>query len=537
MISPSVDEHSSTESNDSPSKDVAPTEDCADNNNVRTVECDRTSTSVLVIETGLNSTVLNGPSDNNTMIERNNEIIPVPSSSQHCSSNSGGSWHDSVTKTSARDAQEVVEVNPNLNAKELETDKAPILATMLKETPKTLPVNVCEMETTSDVSEESMDQDAVDSELQSVMESNLMAEVGITAHQIREQVDSSAEEPLKVPKISVRSISQISSSVFNSLPDNLDESEEFENNNSQSTSGVNKMIKVAKERNELKPVSLHLNDIAVPNNETFVNKQGEVMRCVYLKNNERPILPRDTIFFPAANPLIEKTQPTNNYSTLSKAGMKIPPTRKPLIIGASNRVSNNLRTQQNLYQTHRLIPIVSNQTVPSKSNFKLVSTIQQANFDSSKTPTSVNNPQLRQKPSESQREVYLPDVLLAPETPASKVINANKPNMLYESGASTMNGNPPSALKLVQKPAQNITPGANRNVAYPRGLPVLRRIPQVNVSVALEINPLSIHQYNNDLQSIIKSLLFHNLKKTYTPPEPHPCMEKLTYNCPDCSDR
>lgn len=579
VINPDDESQSSNESTDSRLKEATQTKDLADNensdnNNVKPVQCESPSTSVLVIETGLNSkdlSAMNANVDGNSSVDSNYEIITVASSPQDCSTNSANSdegWHASVTKNTARGEKEV------LGEKQSERDQAPILATMLKETPVPAPVDiseVCEVETCSDVSEdESMEQDAVDNELQSVMESNLMAEVGITVSQIQKQVSPNREVSFQAPKISVKSISQISSSDFESMPDTFIDSEELQDYSSQSTSGANKIIKVSKEINEQKSMSLHLNEIAVPNNETFVNKQGEKMRCVYLKTKERTILPRDKILLQAGSSFVDnKTQPTSKNITLPIPGINSSHARKPIVLSTSKVATNSRMTQPNLYQSHKLVPILPNQTLAAKSNLKLVSTFQKVNFDGPKASASVNSPQSFQKLStvntDRQKEIYLPDVLLAPEhlkqkptlldKDGSKLPNIPKPNVLYESvfqEISSVNGSSPSDAKRyqnahrlteMQKPAQSSSSGLKKNlVSYSYRVPTLQKSPHASVSrpVAQDMGTQTqtVYQYNNSgMELIIKSLLFHNLKKPYVPPEPHPGMEKLTYNCPDCSDR
>ncbi|XP_054278141.1 zinc finger protein 532-like [Macrosteles quadrilineatus] len=245
---PPPDSHVDTNTNTTPSSNMVPTSSVVSNNKM----------SVLVIETGLDK---NGRNYIQSVAESRKEDESAQTNTE-CGSD----------KT----------VDQNTGDSKVDV---PILKTILSSNCKDSIIDLCDSEVDDFLEEDdATENEVIDDELKSVMETNLMAEIGMT-------VKKPAPEPEnRLPRISVKNIAHISTHVFNSLSENgcttSDSQSEQPKKTNENPINNNFSPKIPN-YNQLRPLNdtqgtIQINKIAVPHSG-FFNNQGQRMRCVYVK--------------------------------------------------------------------------------------------------------------------------------------------------------------------------------------------------------------------------------------------------------------
>lgn len=255
---------------------------------------DESSRRIVVIETGLDKS-------NKVLLEKN---VSEKSTSTDIIEQTGyegkGTTITDNTNTSNKTSTSC-NTNPDYETFSTTTeDKVPILKSILNCSASLESIDLCNSDTDEHSDSEVTEVEMLDDDLQSVMESNLMAEVGLaTNNEISEPVGQFAKslDTETSPTLLVENVTQISPSTFNNMSQSNQPSE---TQNARfitvdMRSGINSKTEeiMASSKgfrfpnvvvNPKKDHSIHLNKIAIPH-QTFFGSQGQKMKCIYVKNS------------------------------------------------------------------------------------------------------------------------------------------------------------------------------------------------------------------------------------------------------------
>lgn len=432
---------------------------------------DGSSRRVVVIETGLDKSneILLENNDSGKSSSTNNIPVQIVNEAKRTAITGCSEFTNVSNKTSAS-----YNTNPDCESFSTTTeDKEPILKSILNCSANLEPIDLCNSDTDEHSDSEVTEVEMLDDDLQSVMESNLMAEVGLSgSNKISDPVDKFAKslDTVTIPKLKVKNITQISPSTFDNMaqcnqPSETHNAELITVNN---RSGINANT----EENMLpkgfrfpnfvvnpkKDHSIHLNKIAIPH-QTFFGSQGQKMKCIYIKNS-------------AGDPVVINSNQLPSSSKNNVAYM-MTQQKKPTRMSPTELFSNVTKRQLQFNQS--MVP--SNQlTLPANRAVLPVNqpsiTTNQSNFPSSHQGLTTNQPNILN---------YQPTQL--------------RPN--------------------------NIVLAAPKNVKVtaPHRIPI--------------VPPL--HQQDEEVVALIKSLLFNGTRKPYFPPEM--ARNMTLFECSDCHDR
>lgn len=378
-----------------------------------TSTCDSPPVSVLVIETGLDKSKQR-PNPSEETVPKNTSACVVDNMN-----NRGCDDRDKMSQSQATVHDDKAQNSLDSNVKKL-----PILKKILSvnsNAGSTEPIDLCDSDNEEFCTEQELPGvELIDDELKSVMESNLMAEIGMNVNKqkaVEPVINKTVES--NPPKIAVKSMAQVPSNIFNTLPqkkiDNVTTGKELVSSTNVSanseTNEIGNIKSLTDMSNDEIPSTIHINRIAVPH-QTFVNSQGHKMKCVYMRNRSCPLVINSN---KASNNLPPKYIATTQMK-------KILPKQMPPIVALSNM------TMKNMNQINPVLAKIPAKVIPTE----------------------------------------------------------------------------PKLLKL----------------------PMLKNAPP---------RPHMFHLDQN-IDSVIKSLLFHNLKKPYKPPD-EAIQRSDTFPCLDCSDR
>lgn len=268
---------------------------------------DGSSRRVVVIETGLDKIneifLENKNSEKSTSTEiTGNEAEGTPIAD--CTENTNTSNKTSTSCNTNPDSE---------NFSTTTDDKVPILKSILNCSANHEPIDLCNSDTDEHSDSEVTEVEMLDDDLQSVMESNMMAEVGLAANnKISGSVGQFAKSLATVtsPRLQVKNVTQISPSTFNNMSQSNQPSETHNteliplNNRSAINSNTEENVLSKCFRNFVvnpkKDHLIHLNKIAIPH-QTFFGSQGQKMKCIYVKNSAGAPVVINSSQLPSAN--------------------------------------------------------------------------------------------------------------------------------------------------------------------------------------------------------------------------------------------
>lgn len=268
---------------------------------------DGSSRRVVVIETGLDKIkeifLENKDSEKSTSTDITGNEAEVPPIAG-CAENTNTSNKTSTSYNTNPDSE---------NCSTTTDDKVPILKSILNCSANHEPIDLCNSDTDEHSDSEVTEVEMLDDDLQSVMESNMMAEVGLAANnKISGSVGQFAKslDTVTSPRLQVKSVTQISPSTFNNMSQSNQPSETHNaelitlNNRSAISSNTEENV-LSKSFcnfvvNPRKDHSIHLNKIAIPH-QTFFGSQGQKMKCFYVKNSAGAPVVINSSQLPSAN--------------------------------------------------------------------------------------------------------------------------------------------------------------------------------------------------------------------------------------------
>lgn len=428
-------------------------------NGIETTTINGSTRRVFVIETGLDKNSEKSLESNDTKKLSSTDTSAVGTISADCPENTITPNNTSIGTS--------YKTNPGCeNLSTTEENKECILNSVLNHSTIMEPIDLCNSDTDEGSDEEVNAVEMVDNELQSEMESNFMAELGLaannkTSHSVGQF--TKLQDTVSTPKLRVKSISQISPTTFNNM-----------SQNNQPTDTLNTVFSTDNNRNEInsKPEeniicqdfqlpkfvvkpndhSIHLNKIAIPH-KTLFNSQGQNMKRVYLKkpsggdplvinSNQKPSSSKNNVTYMLAQQLNKpkSTSPTELFSNVKKRLLQY------------NQAS--MQTKQSV------LPVKQSLSTTNQSSFP-------------------NNYQ---------------------------VVSNNQPDMLNYRSPHTR----PNILSHTPK--------------------IVKTAPQMMSPVA------SLHQQDEKVVALVKSLLFNGSEKPYSPPPEVP-RGMPVFECPDCHDK
>lgn len=268
---------------------------------------DGSSRRVVVIETGLDKI-------NEILLENKNSENPT--STDITGNEAEGSPIADCTENKNTSNKTGTSYNTNPDSENCSTttdDKVPILKSILNCSANHEPIDLCNSDTDEHSDSEVTEVEMLDDDLQSVMESNMMAEVGLAANnKISGSVGQFAKslDTMTSPRLQVKNVTQISPSTFNNMSQSNQPSETHNaeliplNNRSAINSNTEENVLSKCFRNFVvnpkKDHSIHLNKIAIPH-QTFFGSQGQKMKCIYVKNSTGAPVVINSSQLPSAN--------------------------------------------------------------------------------------------------------------------------------------------------------------------------------------------------------------------------------------------
>lgn len=274
---------------------------------------DGSSSRVVVIETGLDK-------GNEMFLESNDsEKSTSTDTTNHLAGNEaeGATIADCPENTNTSNKTSTsCNTNPDCgNFSSTTDDKIPILKSILNCSANLESIDLCNSDTDEHSDSEVTEVEMLDDDLQSVMESNLMAEVGLAANNKTSESVGQFDKSLDTgtsPRLQVKNVTQISPTTFDNMSQSNQQSETHNaefitlNNRSgiNSKTDENMLSKCFRFPNFVvnpkKDHPIHLNKIAIPH-QTFFGSQGQKMKCIYIKNSAGAPVVINSNQLPSAN--------------------------------------------------------------------------------------------------------------------------------------------------------------------------------------------------------------------------------------------
>lgn len=410
---------------------------------------DGSSRRVVVIETGLDKI-------NETFLENKNS--EKSTSTDITGNEAEGTTIADCTENTNTSNKTNTSYNTNPDSENFSTttdDKVPILKSILNCSANQEPIDLCNSDTDEQSDSEVTEVEMLDDDLQSVMESNMMAEVGLAANnKISGSVGQFAKslDTVTSPRLQVKNVTQISPSTFNNMSQSNQPSETHNaelitlNNRSAINSNTEENVLSKCFRfpnfvvNPKKDQSIHLNKIAIPH-QTFFGSQGQKMKCIYVKNSAGAPVVINSSQLPSAN--------KNNVAytmTQQKKQTRLSPTEL-----FTNVTKRQLQFHQSMVPNNQL-------TLPAK-----------------RSVLSVNQPSITTGQSSFPSN--------------HQVLTSNQPNILNYQPIQQR----PSILSTAPKTVKTA----------PQSIPVAP----------------PLHKHDDGEVALVKSFLFTGIKKPYFPPE------------------